>query len=824
MRKTILFLAIVGCAGLFTLWRCGGDPIGLDRHTGDLDATRVVYDLASRAGSAEVVRSAPLIDVGSAESADALISGWGGPENDREAGEDFAWAIADRAVLETTLLGGEPLSLDLRCRPFHWDGAPEQRLRVTVNGRKIGEAVLASGFRDYSFPLPKGVTGPGMNRVELKFSWTAAPADRLPGNTDQRTLAAAFQWVSFGSPHEHSTNGMPPPDPRIQGTELMLPPGTGLRFQLTIPKDAVLDLGISRPPTGPGFGGLIWVGQPGEPAARVVAVDPAKVSGDRVRFEIDSPIGETIEIGFATTGEGTGNDALAFQSPRILGRGDAGNEIANVVLIVVDTLRADFLGAYGADVETPVFDGLARKGVLFTRARSHIPITGPSHASLFTSRLPMEHGVLNNAQELADGFPTLAESMQATGRQTAAVISLGVMQRKFGFNRGFDRYGDDFPRDWMKNASEVTDEALMLTDEALARPYLLWAHYSDPHEPYAPPNLNYPRIELRLDGKRFGEIDAGGRGLRFDLEIPPGATELELVPLDVEPGRSYRFDTLRIDDPSIEIEPLGGWRMREKRVGPPTYQTTLPATLRLNNPTAQSVSTGLLLTCKQLLSKPEIRERYAGEIEYADGEIGRLLAGLEERGLMDNTLVIFASDHGEGLGNHNHVGHVSQLYDTLIHVPLVFVWPENLPEGLVIDEPVGLVDVFPTVADLLGLARPAEASGLSLTPLFRGEALPRRAFLAATYPPESASSKRAIVLDGHKFIHSWTAERDWVELYDVVNDPGELENLAQSHPEILERLRAEIQRRLAELSEGSTVEAELSEEDKAQLRALGYLH
>ena len=824
MRNTALCLCLIGCAGVLMMSGCVGDSIGLREHTGDLEATRVVFDLVERAKSAEIVHGAPFIDVGSVDAVDAQISGWSDPEIDSDSGATFAWAIAERAVLETNLLETDLASLDLRCRPFNWDGAPDQRLRVVVNGREIGDTTLVQGFHDYSFPLPKGTVGAGLNRVEIGFEWTAAPADHLPANGDRRTLAAAFQWVSFGPPDPKTQLPANSFSPTANGSELVIPPGTGVRFRLPVPKDAVLDFGVARPAIAPNLHGLIWVTGPGEPAAVAVPVDPAEVVGERVRLEVGSAVGDIIELGFATIGEGPHGASLAFQSPRILGSDDGAEEIASVLLIEIDTLRADYLGAYGAEIDTPHIDALAARGVRFSHARSHIPITGPSHASLFTSLLPMEHGVRNNAQELSDGYLTLAESMQAAGRWTAAVISLGVMQRQFGFDRGFDHYGDEFPRDWMKNAAEVTDEALALADGSLAEPYMLWTHYSDPHEPYAPPDLDYPRIELRLNRHRLGEIDAGGRGNHFDLDLPPGASELEFVPLDPEPGRSYRFDTLIIDDPTVEVEPLGGWRLREKRVGLPTYQTKLPATLRLTNPAGQEVSTGLLLTCKQLLRKPEIRQRYAEEVEYADREIGRLLAGLEERGLMDNTLVIFTSDHGEGVGDHDHIGHVSQLYDTLLHVPLVFVWPGRLPEGIVIDEPVSLIDVFPTVAELLGLTRPVNASGISMTPLFRGENRVQRPFLAATYPPESASAKRSIVLDGHKFIHSWTDTRDWVELYNMVEDPGELEDLAETQPEILERLRNELGQLLAEISESTAVEAELSEEDKAHLRALGYVH
>jgi arylsulfatase A-like enzyme len=819
------FTLVLLAAGTAALVGCGEKSLDLEPYRGDLESTRVVHDLVKRAKTATVVRPSAVLDAGASGSFDALAAGWGKPEIGADTDATFVWAVAERAVVETTLLEADAVVLELRCRPFHWEGAPEQRLSVEVNGSAVGEAVLSPGFRDYSFALPRGVVGPGLNRVELEFAWTAAPADHLPGNTDTRTLAAAFERIVLGVGNGSEPRTVTAREPESKDREIAIPPGTGLVYRLIVPENAVLDFGLSTAARGvEGLRGRVWLATPGEPATATAAVDPAMVVGERVRFAIEADAGSTVELGLAATGDGPPDSVLVVHTPRVLGDGNEAAEIASVLLVVVDTLRADYLGVYGAGVHTPVIDELAARGVLFSRARSHIPITGPSHASLFTSLLPMEHGVVNNAQELSDEFMTLAESMRAGGRQTAAVISLGVMQRQFGFHRGFDRYGDDFPRDWMKSAGEVTDEVLALTDESLAEPYFLWAHYSDPHEPYAPPGLAYPRIELRLAGEPLGEIDAGGRGNRFELELPPGASELEFAPLDPEPGRSYRFDTLILDDREIAVEPLDGWKLRKKRVGRPTYQSELPASLRLTNPADATVTTELLLTCKQLLRKPEIRERYAGEVEYADREIGRLLEGLTDRGLMDNTLVIFVSDHGEGLGNHDHVGHVSQLYDTLLHVPLILVWPDRVPEGLVVDDPVSLVDVFPTVADLLGLERPEMEAGLSLAPLLGDGRLPPRPFLAATYPPESASSKRAIVLDGHKLIHSWTDARDWEELYDVVNDPGELENLLETRAETAERLRVELKRRLVAMSESSPIEAELSEEDKAQLRALGYLH
>ena len=818
-RLTIVMLS---CA-VIVLAGCGfPGPSGFAEYAGDFEESRVLVDLVQRAAGAEVIREVTLMEAGSRGSESVLISGWDRPEPHGDSGQ-MVWAISKTAVVEFLLLDPTFDRLDLRCRAFSWDGGPDQIATVVINGRKIGRFTLEPSMSDHSVAIPAGVLGIGTNRIELILDWTARPVDHLPESTDRRSLAAAFQWLALAPRSGQPDDASMSTSPVVDDDRLMLSSGTGLRYRFSAPENAFLELEVQPPSSGAAESRIrVWLAHPDQPAASVADIEPSPSGGGPMRLAINWPAGEVVELSIAAVGGGAGDRVVV--SPRVRGVSGGEEPMPNILLIVVDTLRADFLGVYGGDVETPTIDGLAAGGVRFAKARSHIPITGPSHSSLFTSLLPMEHGVLNNAQELGDSFPIFAEAVRETGRQTAAVISLGVMQRQFGFDRGFDHYGDGFPRDWMKSAAEVTDETLALADEKVSNPYLMWAHYSDPHEPYAPANLDYPRVELRLDGSRFGEIDVGGRGNRFELDLPPGVSELEFVPLDSEPGRSYRFDTLRIDDPAIVVEPLDGWVMREKRIGSSTYQSTLPAALAFTNPGDESVSTSLLLTCKEFLEIDEIRQRYAQEVEYVDGQIGRLIAGLEERGMMDSTLVVLVSDHGEGLGNHNHTGHVSQLYDTLVHVPLIFVWPGQLPEGLVIDEPVSLVDVFPTVADLLEFDRPVGTTGLSLTPLFRGEDIPDRGFLLATYPPESASSKRAIVLDGHKFIHSWNAKREWVELYDMVNDPEELVDLAKTEPELLERLGSELARRLAAISEGSTVEAQLSEEDKAQLRALGYLH
>jgi arylsulfatase A-like enzyme len=513
----------------------------------------------------------------------------------------------------------------------------------------------------------------------------------------------------------------------------------------------------------------------------------------------------------------------------VIGLGACGGDPApsnagNVLLIVVDTLRADYVGVYGADVSTPNIDRLAARGVTFSHAYSHIPITGPSHSTLFSSLLPPEHGVHNNAQIFEPESPVLAEILRDDGRHTAAIVSLGVLNGRFGFDRGFDSFRDDFGNDWMKDAREVNADVQAVLEDGFTSPYFLWVHYSDPHEPYAPPHLEYPKIQLVDDDGVAGEFSADGRGLSFELTLQPGINRLRFVSTDSETGRMYRFTKLHVDSDRAEVRLGDGWTLREKRTGPTAFQTSLPAVFDLENPGSGSATVKLQVACKQLLTIPEIRKRYALEVEFVDQQIGQLMAHLEGRGLLDDTLVIFASDHGEGLGDHKHVGHISQLYDSLLRVPLVFSYPGHLPEGVVIEQRVGLVDVLPTVAELLNLLPPAGARGRSLVPLMLGSASPIRPLIAATYRPEASSDKQAIVMDGFKYIHSQLDDSEWVELFDLAADPDELEDLAEIQPEVLERLRAALDERLQAIATVTAREAELGEEERAQLRALGYLH
>jgi arylsulfatase A-like enzyme/cytochrome c-type biogenesis protein CcmH/NrfG len=175
----------------------------------------------------------------------------------------------------------------------------------------------------------------------------------------------------------------------------------------------------------------------------------------------------------------------------------------NVLLVTIDTLRADRVGCYGhAAAATPVLDGLAARGVRFATAVAHVPLTGPSHASLFTGRTPLGHGFRDNGgYTLPAGLTTAAEDFKKNGYETAAFVSAFPLHRRFGFDRGFETYDDHLPKgndprrpQYIERFADATTDVVLRWLEArkvgpcaASRPFFLWVHYYDPHAPYEPP-------------------------------------------------------------------------------------------------------------------------------------------------------------------------------------------------------------------------------------------------------------------------------------------------------------------------------------------------
>jgi arylsulfatase A-like enzyme len=451
----------------------------------------------------------------------------------------------------------------------------------------------------------------------------------------------------------------------------------------------------------------------------------------------------------------------------------ASGEAPNVVLITLESLRTDHVGAYGGvsatrpeQAITPVLDAFAREAVLYERAYSVTSWTLSSHASLFTGLYPSAHQTRLPLARLGDDYRTLAEELADEGYQTGAVVSGPYLRAKHNLTQGFDYVDDSSASPFQPRAhSDITNPKIeaglvnyLELERDPERPFLLFAYFWDPH---------------------------------FDF-LPPAPYDQSFVSEDCEPIDVHDFDTSSTVHPGIS-----------------------PAQL------AYVVS------------------QYDGEIRATDAALGRVFEILRGRGLWDDTLVIITADHGEEFFEHGEKAHKKNLYEETLHVPLLVKYPtgtSSAPRPGTRDARLAsLVDVMPTVLEVVGRAVPAPMHGRSLLvetdperPLFF-ELLSSWYVKRAGRVISEASVFEAVRRGDHKLVavkpHA-AAER--MELYDLRADPREQRDLSASEPALLAELASLLQAQRGRTRDDaarfqSGGEAELSESEAERLRALGYL-
>jgi arylsulfatase A-like enzyme len=464
----------------------------------------------------------------------------------------------------------------------------------------------------------------------------------------------------------------------------------------------------------------------------------------------------------------------------------------NVVLVSIDTLRADHLHSYGyGKVTSPFIDSLTEKGVAFRDTISQANWTLPSHASLFTSLYPAVHGAQSVTDALSPSLVTMAEILRRNGYRTAAFVDGGVMASEFGFDQGFDLYDDSF-------RGEAKDRAVL---EWLAEngdePFFLFYHTYEVHFPYR--HHPFPREYNADRGLRDRALKIRGGG--------PPLTDEEYERLLMAFLTNQRF-----------YELMGLRNM--KRIKDEIYRFA-----RRRWPKMPS--------CKEHLNY--LIEAYDSGITYFDNELKDLWEQMEEMGLADKTLLIVTSDHGDCFLEHNMVGHPEMLYDEMVRVPLVMVYPPFERYRGMRDEQVMSIDILPTLLDILAVDRPAHLQGRSFLPLVTGEG-------KGDGWDESAYSDclqaQSIRTDGWKLIHAEEPGRTGEdafhtehELYELGRDPREKRNRMGEEKTEYGKLYPELNRwkeRNAELRgelgyEKTADRVTLDDETADRLKALGYM-
>lgn len=465
-----------------------------------------------------------------------------------------------------------------------------------------------------------------------------------------------------------------------------------------------------------------------------------------------------------------------------------------VILISLDTTRADHIGCYGSPlVKTPNIDRLARESVVFRHVTSAAPTTLASHTSIMTGLYPHTHGVVRNGFTLPLEDETLAQILKRNGFRTAAFLGSFALDRRFGFDRGFDVFDEtfdialdarNFDQD-QRRAAAVTDAALSWVEKTSREPAFLFVHYFDAHAPYAAPPP-FDRMYARPDGPAAAGTAEIERAVRDHQHEAIG---LELGQQAVIGAGLTRELALR-----------GGGAMTER--------------------------------------DRDLEAAYAGEISYVDRELGRLFDGLERRGWLEGSIVIVVADHGESFVEHgDYWNHGLCVYDTTVHVPLLVRRSDHLGARAV-DAPVSTVDVAPTLLALLHIDAPRAIEGVDLAPALDGAPLERGpVFSEATQPPRvevagawgNAQKAKCVRAGKWKLIRTPYLELE--ELYDLEADPGERHNLLAAPPgDALASARsvaADLRAKLDAWSRGahpraSAFDRSQTDETLRRLKGLGY--
>ena len=439
----------------------------------------------------------------------------------------------------------------------------------------------------------------------------------------------------------------------------------------------------------------------------------------------------------------------------------------NVLLISLDTLRADRVGVWGHKGGlTPNLDRIAGQGTSFLQTYAQYPNTHGSHAALFTGQYPSQIGMTGGLHAaLGPRQATLASELAARGYVTLAFTEDAYVGSAYGFDRGFDRYhdGDASDTKFLGEARVTFGRALDWIRTRPAQPFFMFLHTYEVHTPYAPDD----------------------------------AARAKLAPVR------------------------------------PDYQGSLPHVF-------EGLETTMFNFKQLALDANDLRHigwLYDAEVWSLDQRVGELFASLQQLGVLDSTLIVLFSDHGEEFGEHGALAHGENLHQETMHVPLIYRAPGLVPVGLRVETLTGLLDVPSTIADLLRIgpilrntAGRSHAAWMRLEPTPE----PRPTFSELVKSATACGTPReggfgtchfdgvALRDENYVYVHSQAKRQEW--LYDRRVDPGETNNLAATKRDVAIQYRRQVDafRRSATKRGLPAADAQVDLATQSKLRALGY--
>jgi arylsulfatase A-like enzyme len=716
-------------------------------------------DLTTLLPYAEVETETRRIDFGTPQARPHLAEGWSFDETS-SSGRPFVWALGSRSLLRLYVAEPRDLELRFRCWPLRYPGAPQQRLTIGLAGRPLGEVALRARPQGYSLRVPAAALRPGENLLELEYARYVAPRDVLPGASDARPLALAWQTLEVPGARAAAR----PEVGREAGRSILrLPFGATLVFHLAVAAGSQLRFEGLRSWTADGAPPPrarldVELREAGEPEGRWQAFAAPAGRGELAPLPLPGSPQRPLRVALRATPleAGSSEDAgLEVVSPALVAAAEAPRLPAapqqppNVVIYMIDTLRSDRVGVYGhPEPTTPRIDAFARDATLFRRAIAQAPWTRPAVASVFTGLNPQRHGVRGRDSRLPATVPVLAELMRTHGYRTVAVVTNGNVSEGFGFDRGFDEFhylqhGE--PAELHVLSDRVNEVAFeWLEQQPRSQPFLLYLHTTDPHTPYA------PRQPYRQ---------------RFAPDVSDGA-----------------------------VGTLEHLRAVTKRQPPD------PAEAR------------------------QLSALYDAEVAFNDAQFGALLDRLHELDLYDASLIVLLSDHGEAFLEHGTWQHGTTLYTEEIEVPLLIKLPDGRGRGRQVAETVRQIDVLPTLLDFVGATPPPDLDGRSLLAAIDGSASTAPVAAFSHLGRGRGEWRGVVYGEHkliHTRLYDGRDQRWW--LFDLHADPRERSSVVWEQPVWRGFLQSQLRRLEADAGPEASGPATLTPEVRRQLEALGYL-
>lgn len=415
----------------------------------------------------------------------------------------------------------------------------------------------------------------------------------------------------------------------------------------------------------------------------------------------------------------------------------------NLVFISLDTTRYDFIDTgKGAKACTPGLKKFSQHSLVFERAFSSSAQTLPSHLSMFTSRLPYQLGVVSNQYHYDGRYKMIQQALQERGYYTAALISLGTLSSGTGIEAGFLEFKEDLSSEevFFAPAESISLEAINMIQRLKNQKFFLFVHYSDPHTPYAPPDLK-GHFEISLDGKMIADFNSyTGAILKKTFLLSKGRHKLSFKVNHSFEDFSY-FVIRRLtcsSDCSLSAQNL-------------EYSENLYRDSYL----MRSPETGITIDCKKegyikifqiipILKKKAALEFYRREVEYMDYHVDKFLEALERIGLLKKTIVVIFGDHGEGHGERDEFfGHTKFLNRQFIHIPLIVRLPGM--EGQRLNHTVSLTYIAPSVLDFMGIRDKYFDSSTSLLKNIKKRKAKKRLICSLAFLPSLGASRISII-------------------------------------------------------------------------------